>query len=95
MPPKLGIARKLSARGHPVQVLGDPTLEAEARADGLRLQPLVDGAAPDGRLGRLRDRIPDGIAPRAWRRRCARGDASTPWRSLEELASGGVGGAPA
>src|SRR5262249_57931250 len=34
VPPELGLARKLIARGHAVDVLGDPTIEAEAKQIG-------------------------------------------------------------
>jgi MGT family glycosyltransferase len=34
VPPELGVARRLLARGHHVHVLGDPTIEARARALG-------------------------------------------------------------
>lgn len=34
VPPLLGVARRLIARGHAVRVLGDPTVEDEARAAG-------------------------------------------------------------
>jgi len=39
VPPELAIARKLLSRGHSVHVLGDPTLEAEARASGCTFGP--------------------------------------------------------
>ena len=34
LPPELGLARKLIARGHVVDVLGDPTIEREAKQAG-------------------------------------------------------------
>src|SRR5712675_1392581 len=34
VPPALGLARRLIARGHEVRLLGDPTLADEARAVG-------------------------------------------------------------
>jgi hypothetical protein len=34
IPPELSLSRRLAARGHSVRVLGDPTLEPEARANG-------------------------------------------------------------
>jgi hypothetical protein len=34
VPPELAIARRLIARGHAVYVLGDPTIEAGAKAIG-------------------------------------------------------------
>jgi MGT family glycosyltransferase len=39
VPPSMTIARKLIARGHTVRVLGDPTIEAEARAVGCEFAP--------------------------------------------------------
>ena len=39
VPPELCLARKLVARGHSVQVLGDPTIEEEARAAGCGFSP--------------------------------------------------------
>src|SRR5262249_27731207 len=41
VPPQLTIARKLIARGHEVRVLGDPTIEPEARAAGCAFSPWV------------------------------------------------------
>jgi MGT family glycosyltransferase len=41
IPPELCLARKLIARGHRVRVLGDPTLEDEARAVGAAFSPWV------------------------------------------------------
>jgi len=32
VPPELGVARRLVARGHSVRVLADPVIEDEARA---------------------------------------------------------------
>ena len=37
--PELAVARRLVGRGHAVRVLGDPTLEAEARAAGCAFSP--------------------------------------------------------
>ena len=37
--PELSVARKLLARGHGVRLLGDPTLEPEARASGCTFSP--------------------------------------------------------
>lgn len=39
VPPLLGLARRLVARGHDVHVLSDPTVEAEARAAGCSFGP--------------------------------------------------------
>lgn len=39
VPPLLGVARRLIARGHQVHVLADPTVEAEARAAGCSFGP--------------------------------------------------------
>jgi MGT family glycosyltransferase len=39
VPPLLGVARRLIARGHEVRVLGDPTLEREARGAGCAFSP--------------------------------------------------------
>ncbi len=39
VPPALGLARKLRARGHAVHVLGDPTIAAEAAAAGCTFGP--------------------------------------------------------
>jgi MGT family glycosyltransferase len=39
VPPELAVARRLIGRGHAVRVLGDPTLEAEARAAGCAFSP--------------------------------------------------------
>lgn len=39
VPPELGLAQRLVARGHRVDVLGDPTIEREALSAGLRFHP--------------------------------------------------------
>ncbi|MBI3200684.1 MAG: glycosyltransferase family 1 protein [Myxococcales bacterium] len=39
VPPELGVAKRLIARGHQVRVLGDPTIEAEAEAAGCGFTP--------------------------------------------------------
>jgi MGT family glycosyltransferase len=39
VPPQLAVARRLVGRGHSVRVLGDPTLEVEARAAGCAFSP--------------------------------------------------------
>jgi len=39
VPPELGVARRLIARGHAVRVLADPTIEAEAHAAGCAFSP--------------------------------------------------------
>src|SRR5687768_9295297 len=39
VPPMLGVARRLIARGHTVTVLGDPTIEVEAERVGCRFMP--------------------------------------------------------
>ena len=39
LPPELAVCRKLIARGHSVRVLGDPTLESEARDAGCEFTP--------------------------------------------------------
>lgn len=39
VPPLLGVARRLIARGHRVTVLGDPTIEDEARRTGCGFEP--------------------------------------------------------
>ncbi len=39
VPPELGVARRLLARGHSVRVLADPTIEPEARAAGCEFTP--------------------------------------------------------
>src|SRR3954467_15234680 len=41
VPPELCVARKLLRRGHQVRVLGDPTIEADARAAGCSFSPWV------------------------------------------------------
>ena len=38
-PPELGVAKRLVASGHRVHVLGDPTIEASARAAGCTFSP--------------------------------------------------------
>lgn len=49
VPPELGLARRLVARGHQVRVLGDPTLEAEARAAGCAFTPWTSAPHATGR----------------------------------------------
>jgi MGT family glycosyltransferase len=39
VPPELGVARQLIARGHSVRVLADPTIEPEARVAGCEFSP--------------------------------------------------------
>ena len=39
VPPLLGIAKRLIARGHSVHVLSDPTVEAKALAAGCTFAP--------------------------------------------------------
>jgi MGT family glycosyltransferase len=39
VPPELGVARRLVARGHSVRVLADPVIEDEARAAGCEFSP--------------------------------------------------------
>lgn len=39
VPPELGVARRLIARGHAVHVLGDPTIEGQAVAAGCSFSP--------------------------------------------------------
>ncbi len=39
VPPELNVARRLIDRGHTVRVLGDPTIEPEARAAGCEFSP--------------------------------------------------------
>lgn len=39
IPPMFGLMQRLAARGHAVRVLGDPTLEEEARAAGCSFSP--------------------------------------------------------
>ena len=39
IPPELGVARRLIARGHQVHVLGDPTIEVAAEAGGCSFSP--------------------------------------------------------
>ena len=39
IPPELGVARRLIARGHQVHVLGDPTIKGAAEADGCSFSP--------------------------------------------------------
>jgi MGT family glycosyltransferase len=48
VPPQLGVARRLRARGHQVRVLGDPAIEAEVRAAGCEHAPFR--AAPHHNL---------------------------------------------
>ncbi len=57
VPPELGLARRLLARGHDVRVIGDPTLEAGARAAGCgftvwREAPHVKSLRPEHALVR-------------------------------------------
>ena len=39
IPPELGVARRLIARGHQVHVLGDPTIKGAAEAVGCTFSP--------------------------------------------------------
>src|SRR5262245_31050324 len=39
VPPELGVARRLIARGHQVHVLADPTIAAQAEAAGCTFSP--------------------------------------------------------
>src|SRR5262249_12873225 len=70
VPPQLGIARRLAARGHAVRVLGDPAIEPQARAAGLELAPFR--AAPHHNM---RSRADDAVRdwqPRSPMRQLAR-----------------------
>jgi MGT family glycosyltransferase len=49
VPPQLGVARQLLARGHAVHVLSDPTVEAEARAAGCTFTPWTTAPHRDTR----------------------------------------------
>ncbi|HTV26073.1 MAG TPA: glycosyltransferase [Polyangiaceae bacterium] len=49
VPPELALARRLVARGHSVRVLGDPTLEDEARAAGCEFSPWTTAPHKRGR----------------------------------------------
>src|SRR5262245_51136021 len=42
VPPELGVARRLIARGHHVRVIGDPTIEASASGAGCGFTPWRD-----------------------------------------------------
>jgi MGT family glycosyltransferase len=55
VPPELGVARLLIARGHTVRVLADPTIEAEARAAGCAFSPWT--TAPHRKTRRPEDDI--------------------------------------
>ena len=39
VPPELGVARRLMARGHQVHILADPTIGAEAESIGCTFSP--------------------------------------------------------
>src|SRR5262245_26636949 len=41
VPPEMGLARRLAARGHEVRVLADPSVEPAARAAGCAFSPWV------------------------------------------------------
>jgi ribonuclease BN (tRNA processing enzyme) len=58
LPPELGVARRLIARGHSVRMLADPTAAAEARAVRRRHRP-AHGARAGGSAA-YRVRTPDG-----------------------------------
>lgn len=49
VPPELGLARELIARGHEVHVLADPTIEAEALAAGCLFHSWVEAPHCDAR----------------------------------------------
>ena len=49
VPPELALARKLVARGHTLRLLGDPTLEPEARASGCAFSPWTTAPHKRGR----------------------------------------------
>jgi MGT family glycosyltransferase len=55
VPPFMGVARRLVARGHSVHILGDPTLEAETRATGAIHLPWT--AAPHRKTRRREDDV--------------------------------------
>ena len=58
VPPVLGLARRMAARGHRVRVLGDPALMPDAQAWGLEVCPFVH--APHQNLRSLEhDRLRD------------------------------------
>src|SRR4029079_662932 len=59
VPPEIGLARKLIARGHVVDVLGDPTIEAEARQAGCGFLPWRE--APS-----VKERKPEAALVRDW-----------------------------
>jgi len=59
VPPEIGLARKLIARGHAVDVLGDPTIEAEARQAGCGFLPWQE--APS-----VKERTPEASLVRDW-----------------------------
>ncbi|MFT3927785.1 MAG: glycosyltransferase [Myxococcales bacterium] len=61
VPPVLGLARRMAARGHHVRVLGDPAILPDARAWGLEFSPFVH--APHQNLRSLEhDRLRDWTA---------------------------------
>src|SRR6476469_8261927 len=67
VPPQLGIARRLLARGHRVRVLGDPCLEADVRAAGA-------GFLPFTRAPHRLDRTPASDFVRDWEARTPIGE---------------------
>ena len=58
VPPQLGIARRLVARGHTVRVLADPVLEPEVRAAGCDFASYVEAPVQNMR-DRESDRVKD------------------------------------
>src|SRR5215470_12576761 len=58
VPPQLGIARRLVARGHAVAVLADPVLEPDVRAAGCTFAPFVTAPRHNMR-DRDSDRVKD------------------------------------
>lgn len=58
VPPELTLAKKLGKRGHSVRVLGDPTIEPEARAAGCAFSPWTTAPHRKAR-GREHDLIRD------------------------------------
>jgi MGT family glycosyltransferase len=67
VPPQLGIARRLLARGHRVRVLGDPCLEADVRAAGAAFAPYT-------RAPHRLDRSPESDFVRDWEARTPIGE---------------------
>lgn len=58
VPPVLGLARRLAARGHGVTVMSDAVVEAEARFAGARFVPFTEAPNRTGR-GREHDTLQD------------------------------------